>query len=178
MIQIGPDKHCGPVEGSCDDVRKWAKVTLQPKEQGVIEVSPPAGWFANPGPAFLSRLGTFRTRVEDASLWLAVSNDTPKRTLPLKANLSGSFYIELVWIVSLLGLGAMMSLLVRYWVPNIAQARVERPHAPHTNPDLRHLRGDRFHASRAGSRAAQSSLSRPAQPTKAWAPTTRTTVSS
>lgn len=123
MIQIGPDKHCGPVEGSCDDVRKWAKVTLQPKEQSVIEVSPPAGWFANPGPAFLSRLGTFRTRVEDASLWLAVSNDTPKRTLPLKANLSGSFYIELVWIVSLLGLGAMMSLLVRYWVPNMQRKR-------------------------------------------------------
>jgi hypothetical protein len=123
MIQIGPDKHCGPVEGSCDDVRKWAKVTLQPKEQGVIEVSPPAGWFANQGPAFLSGLGTFRTRVEDASLWLAVSNDTPKRTLPLKANLSGSFYIELVWIVSLLGLGAMMSLLVRYWVPNMQRKR-------------------------------------------------------
>ena len=100
-----------------------ATSTRQPHAQGVTAVPPPAGWFASPGPAFLSRLGTFRTRVEDASLWLALPNDVPKKTLPIKANLSGSLYAELIWIVLLLALGATMSLLVRYWVPNMQRKR-------------------------------------------------------
>lgn len=134
MIQIGAEKHCGlkeigdtdnkeTVARNCDDVNDWAKVTVQPKERSVIDVSPPAEWFGSPGPSPLKWLGRFRRRVEDGSLWLALPNDVPKKTLPIKANLSGSLYAELIWIVLLLALGATMSLLVRYWVPNMQRKR-------------------------------------------------------
>jgi len=122
MIQIGPDKYCGN-QRSCDDVKNWATVALQPKERASIEVTPPVEWFRSDLPSWLQFLGRYRRRVADATLSLALPGEAPRRTLTPRAELAGKYYTELAWIVGLLVLGATMSLLVRYWVPNMQRKR-------------------------------------------------------
>jgi hypothetical protein len=123
MMQIGPHKYCGNRDNSCEDVKNWATVALQPKERAVIEVTPPVAWFRSELPGWLRYSGAFRRQVADATLSFALPNEVPRRTLTPKADLSGQYYVELVWIISLLALGALMSLLVRYWVPNTQRKR-------------------------------------------------------
>src|SRR5262245_28705847 len=81
MMQIGADKYCGNGRDSCDNVKNWATVTLQPKERAYIEVTPPVAWFRDALPGWFRYTGALRHRVTDATLSLALPNDVPRRTL-------------------------------------------------------------------------------------------------
>ncbi len=119
MLQIGPVKYCGPptaARKSCDAVTQWSVVSIPPKDAQSIEVEPPLEWF--PTTRWVS---AWR---EDATLWLALTDDLPKRQLRMASLLQGSGYPgQTAWIVILLALGALLSLVVRHWVPNMQRKR-------------------------------------------------------
>jgi hypothetical protein len=69
-------------------------------------------------------MGLFSERRQDATLWLAFPDELPKRQLAVASIIRGGGYPgQTVWIVVLLTLGALMSLVVRHWVPNMQRKR-------------------------------------------------------
>jgi hypothetical protein len=120
MLQIGPDKYCAPPDGNtqkpCDTVQQWSAVRLPPKDAQSIEIQPPLAWF--------DTTGWFSERRQDATLWLALGDELTKRQLTVASILQGRGYPgQTTWIVVLLTLGALLSLVVRHWVPNMQRKR-------------------------------------------------------
>ena len=110
MMQIGLHKYCG-VGRDCEEVANWSSVNIPPKDGASIEIDPPGGWF--------DWTGLFSEGTKEATLWLALRGDLPKRALKLTANLQGCIYPgQTLWILTFLTLGALFSLIVRHWVPN------------------------------------------------------------
>jgi len=112
MMQLGVTKQCGT--GNCETDNGWAAVTIPPKDSASISVAPPNEWFDC----------TFCEETREATLWLTLGDGLPKRAIPLKAHLRGWYYPgRNWWTLSLLAAGALFSLVVRHWVPNLQRKR-------------------------------------------------------
>ncbi len=109
-LQLGAESYCGT--GNCADIAQWGVVTLPAKDAATIAVTPPDGWFK-----------PFTPRAREATLWLALSNELPKKSFKLKTTLEEKMLAEALFILRWLVAGAVLSLLVRHWVPNFQLKR-------------------------------------------------------
>jgi hypothetical protein len=126
MARIGPHRYCGPPstaparDKAClDDTSDWSVVTIPAKDTQTIDIDPPAAWFdtsfvERPAPAFLS---------------LSPGPSLPKSVHEMRATLRGPF-VEWQWtyMLLLLAAGAVFSLVVRHWVPNMHRKRELKDH--------------------------------------------------
>lgn len=130
MMQIGVDKHCGapPAEGqpkSCATLEEWGVVNIPPRDSQTIEVRPPAEWFQGPGQyAIQKAMASASEQRADATLWLSLGDNLPKRQITVASSLQGQWYVgQTAWIFLILTSGAVFSLVVRHWVPNMQRKR-------------------------------------------------------
>ena len=126
MINLGPHRYCGgPVQHgeaprACDETATtWSEVKIPPKDSNQIHIVPPDDWFDT----------SVTSKPENVTLSLAPGPDLPKRVQQLAVTLVGP---RVAWqpyfILSWLLLGAVMSLLVRHWVPNTQRKRDLKEH--------------------------------------------------
>jgi hypothetical protein len=92
----------------------WDAVRIPPKDSNQIRIVPPAEWFDT----------SVTAKQENVTLSLAPGPDLPKRVQQVAVTLVGPrVAFQRGFILGWLFLGAVMSLLVRHWVPNTRRKR-------------------------------------------------------
>jgi hypothetical protein len=116
MMQMGARAFCGEGKTDCDKTNNWLSARIPPKDSASIAFNPPADWFV--------WTEVFSRETKEATLWLAIGDDLPKRAITVKANMEGKYYLgSFLRTLTLLAMGALFSLIVRHWVPNMHRKR-------------------------------------------------------